>query len=86
MFATADLLYTAAVLCASIHQHIHECGDFRTSNRCRSAELYLLLAIPYRYKVESKSAATDLEARAILHLQQLGLARVLNLRVGGSAR
>ena len=37
-------------------------------------------------QVESKSAATDLEARAILHLQQLGLARVLNLRVGGSAR
>ena len=37
-------------------------------------------------QVESKSAATDLEARAILHLQQLGLARVLNLRVGGRAR
>ena len=37
-------------------------------------------------QVESKSAATELEARAILHLQQMGLARVLNLRVGGKAR
>ena len=37
-------------------------------------------------QVESKSAATDLEARAILHLQQMGVARVLNLRVGGRAR
>ena len=37
-------------------------------------------------QVESKSAATELEARAILHLQQMGVARVLNLRVGGRAR
>ena len=37
-------------------------------------------------QVESKSAATDLEARAILHLQQLGLARLLNIKVGGRAR
>ena len=48
------------------------------ATRCYNAAIVL--------QVESKSAATELEARAILHLQQMGVARVLNLRVGGKAR
>ena len=48
---------------------------------CHTLQYFPLLS-----QVQSKSAATDLEARAILHLQQMGVARVLNLRVGGKAR
>ena len=66
--------------------HSIDCTLELKSYRRATEELCLSTCYSLPLQVESKSAATDLEARAILHLQQLGLARVLNLRVGGRAR
>ena len=82
--------------CSMCMESSHEirCSSVATRCYCRLSRVVLRVHILYDIlppativlQVESKSAATELEARAILHLQQMGLARVLNLRVGGRAR